>query len=183
MFGTLVICLPSKHTGGAVLLHHGAQSKKLSTAKTSANGYCNLAWFADVTHEIELLETGYRWVLIYNLIRVNTGNESSRTSATMLGSRISSLRNDLSLRETQERPPEFLVYALDHQYTARNLRLSRLKGRDYQRASCLDNVCNQHGKFFLFLAQLNRRETWDNWQIKEHSMLTCKQYLHPVCTL
>ena len=55
MFGTLIICLPSKHTGGAVCLQHGKDSMKLSTAETSAYGPYYLAWYADVTHEVSYL--------------------------------------------------------------------------------------------------------------------------------
>lgn len=35
MFGTLVICLPSKHAGGEVHLSHAGQKKALNTATTS----------------------------------------------------------------------------------------------------------------------------------------------------
>lgn len=50
MFGTLVICLPSEHTGGTVYLQHGKDSLELSTAETSAYGSYYLAWYTDVTH-------------------------------------------------------------------------------------------------------------------------------------
>lgn len=55
MFGTLVICLPSEHTGGTVCLQHGGKSLELSTAPTSAYGYYCLAWYTDVTHEVSYL--------------------------------------------------------------------------------------------------------------------------------
>jgi hypothetical protein len=55
MFGTLVICLPSEHTGGAVCLQHGKDSLDLSTAETSAYDSYYLAWYADVTHEVSYL--------------------------------------------------------------------------------------------------------------------------------
>ena len=55
MIGTLVICLPSKHTGGAVFPKHGKDSLELSTAETSAYDFYYLAWYADVTHEVSYL--------------------------------------------------------------------------------------------------------------------------------
>lgn len=55
MFGTLVICLPSEHTGGEVRLQHGEESVSLSTAESSAFKSFYLAWYADVTHEVRLL--------------------------------------------------------------------------------------------------------------------------------
>jgi hypothetical protein len=45
MFGTLVICLPSKHEGGDVHVIHGAQRKTLGTAEFSEFNYTYLCWF------------------------------------------------------------------------------------------------------------------------------------------
>jgi len=45
MFGTLVICLPSKHTGGAVCLQHGGKSASFNTSETSAFDATFIAWF------------------------------------------------------------------------------------------------------------------------------------------
>ncbi|KAL1596514.1 hypothetical protein SLS60_009161 [Paraconiothyrium brasiliense] len=53
MFGTLVICLPSQHTGGAVRLQLGNDSIHMQTEKNSAFNATFLAWYADVQHEIE----------------------------------------------------------------------------------------------------------------------------------
>ena len=57
MFGTLVICLPSKHTGGNVRLQHGNESIELSTAEHSRFNHSYLAWYADVTHEVSKLHS------------------------------------------------------------------------------------------------------------------------------
>ena len=45
MFGTLIICLPSKHTGGAVCLQHGEKSARFNTSETSAFDTAFIAWF------------------------------------------------------------------------------------------------------------------------------------------
>lgn len=55
MFGTLVICLPSEHTGGTVCLQHKGKSLELSTAETSAHNFYYLAWYTDVAHEVSYL--------------------------------------------------------------------------------------------------------------------------------
>ena len=69
MFGTLVICLPSKHTGGTVCLQHGTKEETFDTSESSAFDATCIAWFvsnittptllglwnhryADVTHEV-----------------------------------------------------------------------------------------------------------------------------------
>lgn len=43
MFGTLVVCLPSEHTGGDVNLTHNNKTHVIGTAKTSAFGLSTLA--------------------------------------------------------------------------------------------------------------------------------------------
>jgi hypothetical protein len=45
MFGTLVICLPSKHIGGAVRLAHGQKEKCFATAESSAYSTTYIAWW------------------------------------------------------------------------------------------------------------------------------------------
>lgn len=44
MFGTLVICLPSKHEGGELHLTHGKSTKIFKTAGSSELGVSFLAW-------------------------------------------------------------------------------------------------------------------------------------------
>ncbi|KAH8752277.1 hypothetical protein F5883DRAFT_351430, partial [Diaporthe sp. PMI_573] len=127
MFATLVICLPSEHTGGTVCLQHGEDLIELCTAESSEFNSYYLAWYTDVTHEIKPVETGYRWVLTYNLIM---DCRSSCLSASALDSQIENLVEALSSWEKLEYRRDFLLYPLDHQYTLRNLRLSSLKGLD-----------------------------------------------------
>ncbi|KAM5365756.1 hypothetical protein ACJZ2D_010825 [Fusarium nematophilum] len=147
MFGTLVICLPSEHTGGT----------------------------------IKTVQTGYRWVLTYNLIN---DSKSSCPSASVLDSQIERLVNALSSWENLQSPPDFLTYPLDHQYTPRNLRLSSLKGKDYQHARYLADSCARHGRFYLFLAQLEMYDSWPNCEEGENEWNhTRGMYLHHVCNL
>jgi len=44
MFGTLVICLPSEHRGGAIRLKHGQEEKMFDTADLSAFNMAYIAW-------------------------------------------------------------------------------------------------------------------------------------------
>jgi len=44
MFGTLVICLPSEHVGGAVRLTHDRKEKIFATAELSAYNVTYIAW-------------------------------------------------------------------------------------------------------------------------------------------
>lgn len=44
MFGTLVICLPSKHQGGAVRLTHGGKEMFFASDEQSSYGLSYMAW-------------------------------------------------------------------------------------------------------------------------------------------
>jgi hypothetical protein len=53
MFGTLVICLPSEHTGGGtVRLKYREDSMTLPFERPSVFDCTYVAWFADVTHQV-----------------------------------------------------------------------------------------------------------------------------------
>ena len=45
MFGTLVICLPSEHSGGSVVLSHHGETVIVETAAASEFGQSNIAWY------------------------------------------------------------------------------------------------------------------------------------------
>lgn len=81
MFGTLVICLPSEHTGGEVHLVRGGKTRILETAKQSQHGLSALAWYSDVQHEIKPVTSGYRLVLTYNILQ---DQRMPRQTASML---------------------------------------------------------------------------------------------------
>ncbi|KAI1414341.1 hypothetical protein F5Y13DRAFT_197797 [Hypoxylon sp. FL1857] len=153
MIGTLVICLPSKHKGGSVRLFHG-KTYVFDTDKTSEFSLTSLAWFSDVTHEVEPLESGYRLVLTYNII--HTGG--IRMSAKLAGKQLTNIR--ILLTEWRSRLPgrDMLVYLLDHKYTESSLSLKNLKGRD--RAVCQSLYeAGLDCDFTIFLARLNRTQS------------------------
>lgn len=49
MFGTLVIALPSSHTGGEVRATFKGQTQILATADSSESGFAYLAWYSTTT--------------------------------------------------------------------------------------------------------------------------------------
>jgi len=176
MFATLVVCLPSRHTGGAVRLQHGHETKTLSTEHNSAFGGSYLAWYADVTHEvsfpswsrlvgdarspaqIEPVLTGYRWVLAYNLVKRSDG---ARPSADAQLSQAEGFARMLSTWGPPRKTP-FLVYPLDHQYTRRTPGLIGLKGCDYHRVRFVADICASLGSLNVFIADVEMRVTRDN---------------------
>ncbi|TID25845.1 hypothetical protein E6O75_ATG03708 [Venturia nashicola] len=160
MFGTLVICLPSKHAGGEVLLSHAGQERTLDTATTSAFDLTALSWYSDVKHEIRPITSGYRLVLTYNLV------DSSRSAVKQSAAQVYEKRNELDgLLQLWKRdldPPEKLIYILDHQYTKPSLGIKNLKGQDRALGQHLDTICSQNG-FQLLFAQMTKNKSDEDY--------------------
>ncbi|KAL8669092.1 MAG: hypothetical protein Q9168_006301 [Polycauliona sp. 1 TL-2023] len=154
MFGTLIVCLPSEHTGGAVCLRHGSKSKRFDSSGHSAFGASYLTWYADVIHEIEPIKTGYRWVLAYNLI--NQSPDTPR-SASALAAELGQFTEALTRWQNLENEPHYLAYPLNHQYTNRDLKLACLKGDDFYRACHVAQSCEAHGAYYMILGNMEMR--------------------------
>jgi hypothetical protein len=149
MFGTMVVCLPSHHEGGEIWLSHAGEKRQLSTAATSLFDLSMMSWYADVTHEVKPVTSGYRLVLTYNLIQDTT---SQRQTAGLLSQSRKRLLKILN-KCNGYLYGDHWAYILDHKYTATNLSLKHLKGRDQAVGQYLHNVCSEAG-FYVFLANL-----------------------------
>lgn len=156
MFATLVIALPSEHTGGDVLVQFRDEEQTLKTQGLCDFGYSYLAWYADVNHTVSKVDSGHRLVLTYNLI--HQASESSR-AATALDDHKQNLDKVLTLWSKQDREVELhsdyvygkMVYILEHKYSEANICLDHLKGKDQLRARYLSEACQNQG-FCLFFA-------------------------------
>ncbi|MCJ1286588.1 hypothetical protein MMC26_005934 [Xylographa opegraphella] len=71
--GTLVIALPSAHTGGAVTTHFDSNTLLSYTAPSSSHDFSYVAWYTDVEHTVQEVSSGYRFVLIYDLVQQVSG--------------------------------------------------------------------------------------------------------------
>lgn len=136
MFGTLVICLDSPHEGGQVRLKHQGIEKTYDTSR-ARNSFA--AWYGDVTHEVLPVESGYRWVLTYNLAIASMPEapsaslQANHSNITRVGNLLQSW---LTLPATTRSPTHF-YYALEHKYTEANISLQSLKHTDLIRAQAL----------------------------------------------
>ncbi|EXJ81805.1 hypothetical protein A1O1_07870 [Capronia coronata CBS 617.96] len=165
MFGTLVVCLPSEHVGGSVRLIHGTEEKVLETDRWSSYGVSYLAWYSDVSHEVvSPVQSGYRFVLTYNLI--NTTLERS-PSAAVLDVEQSKICRILAEWDSMQDKPQGMCYVLQHKYTGASLQLSGLKCDDYYRCSQLDRACRSNGRFCVFLSRLGLTVTRINEEAYE----------------
>ncbi len=141
MIGTLVVMLPSRSTGGDLVVTHRNQTVRHSG---SARSLTFIAFYADTRHEVLPIETGYRVVLTYHLL-LTDGAAAVRMSGSQVDDAASLLRRHFAEvpppRWHNDRqalnPPDRLVMLLDHQYTERGLRWSHLKGDDATRAETM----------------------------------------------
>ncbi|UNI17917.1 hypothetical protein JDV02_004224 [Purpureocillium takamizusanense] len=154
MFGTLVVCLPSAHGGGDVVVKHCGQAKLLSSSAT-AQSY--LAWYSDVSHEVLPVTSGYRWVLTFNLT-LDTSIERP-----LVGGHQSQMR---AVRQIltgwlgvapESRQNKCLLHVLDHDYTEANMSIGALKARDLAQVQALRDLSTELG-YEVFLGLLTKEE-------------------------
>ena len=115
-----------------------------------------------MTHEVKPIESGYRLVLVYNLINVSREIEPSASLA--LGDR-EELRGilkswDRGTKKGNRQAPNMLLYQLDHQYTDANLSFGALKGLDRVKKGHLRETCNS-ANVCLYLANLEYSKSGD----------------------
>lgn len=131
MFGTLVISLPSFHSGGELVIRHAGREvvADLGTPEVSRLTYA--AFYADCQHEVRPIREGHRLCLVYNLIQRADGRKPARRlvapeySAQITGA--TRVLADWALRD--DTVPK-IVYLLEHQYTPAGLRFAGLKNGD-----------------------------------------------------
>lgn len=153
MFGTLVVALPSVHSGGDIVLNHLGTEKVFKSSEATQSFAC---WYADVSHEVLPVESGYRWVLTFNLavdLGSPRGEAVTAPSAALQGADRDKLRESLQkwLSEPVEgRKYPQLYHVLDHNYSEASISLAGLKGRDVVQAQVLRELSRELGFEMLF---------------------------------
>ncbi|HEY3033491.1 MAG TPA: 2OG-Fe(II) oxygenase, partial [Streptosporangiaceae bacterium] len=162
MVGTLVVSLPSAHTGGELVVDHAGESKGY---RASTQELTFVAFYADCRHEVTPVGSGYRVTLTFNLL---SGNEAPARADGPVAELAHCLTEHFTTSATLRYggrdldPPNRLVYLLDHEYTQRGLNWNRLKGADAGRATLLRAAATRAGcEAVLALAEV--KETWDAW--------------------
>lgn len=164
MIATLVVVLPSAHSGGALVIDHQDSIKRFHSHRLPPDKLGLFAFYADCRHELKPVTEGNRIVLTYNLSykgaarkpRLKPQRQAISPATDPLQS---GLRNYFS--NTQQSSP--LVVLLDHQYSKRSLRWSNLKNLDRSRATALETALDaEYGRdgYHLNLALLALHETW-----------------------
>ena len=155
-FGSLVIQLPSMHSGGALIVKHADQSwtHDFGVSTGMSQFKCHYAaHYADVEHQVSPVTSGYRVLITYNMVWTrddlptpccaNVGDDSMVASVAE-GVRAWDLGDD-----------GLFLLALEHEYTQQSLSrngVQALKGKDRRLSQLLQaaNALLPHG---LQLAQ------------------------------
>lgn len=176
MFGTLVVCLPSAHTGLDVRLVYGNTERILRTADDSKFDMTALAWYSDVKHEVRPVLSGYRLVLTCNLIQDQRYPKQGAALINQQQTRLTELLRAWHV-EGNDVYQDFFVYPLDHEYTDASLSLRNLKGADAVKGRLLEQACAKNGAYW-FLGTLTKCEGDEDSFTVEHIVTpTGKQIL------
>ncbi|MDD2705794.1 MAG: 2OG-Fe(II) oxygenase, partial [Acidocella sp.] len=139
MFATLIIELPSLHTGGDLVIRHAGREARVESRPNEPSEAAFAAFYADCVHEVLPVTSGCRLTLVYNLSRYGRGTQPVPPIYTAEQARLCGLLGDWS--EQKKRPedasPEKVIYLLEHSYTLETLSFAALKGADAARASTL----------------------------------------------
>ncbi|KAJ6513659.1 hypothetical protein C8R47DRAFT_1206964 [Mycena vitilis] len=122
MIGSLVLIFPTEHTGGALSLEHDGvtwtfDSAAELSAAGSVPGIAYVAFYSDVTHAVEPVQTGHRVTLTYNLFLVDHGAASTVNRVIPGPERaFENALHQLLADPTFLPTGGFLAYGLSHQY-------------------------------------------------------------------
>ncbi len=160
MFATLVIVLPSLHGGGELIVSHRNRQVQLDLNCSSPSEVAFAAFYADCEHEVKPVTSGFRLVLIYNLLFPGAtlppeppdDSKEERNITTLLQEWVTGKRSNEDTR------PEKLVYPLEHAYTEAGVSFASLKGKDAARASVLRTAARE-AECELHLALLSIEES------------------------
>lgn len=134
MVGTLVVSLPSAHTGGELIIDHAGKS---TTYRASKEELTFVAFYADCRHQVTPVKSGYRVALTFNLLAGPATPAPAVSPATELAHCLAEHFTTPATPRYGTRGvglPNRLVFLLDHEYTQRGLDWRRLKGGDVERA-------------------------------------------------
>src|SRR5699024_1581261 len=140
MFGTLIVSLPSKYTGGELEICFDGSKEIADFSKNSYTLNC-AAFYADCEHQVKPLTSGYRVCLVYNLVQQKPGKKIEPKSIQTHVNRLSELLKE----ESPTHKPDIVL--LGHQYTPENFSAENLKLNDRARAEALLLAARQNGYY------------------------------------
>ncbi|MCA9322999.1 MAG: 2OG-Fe(II) oxygenase, partial [Planctomycetes bacterium] len=144
MVASLVVALPSPHSGGELVIRHEGQEHEIEFVGAAAGRKISFAaFYADCEHDVRPLKSGFRIALVYNLCLARSRRKKTiapPSFATAMGKMVdllSEIWDATGLRK--------IAVTLDHLYTEGGLDLDLLKGADRARAELMFAVAERCG--------------------------------------
>jgi predicted 2-oxoglutarate/Fe(II)-dependent dioxygenase YbiX len=147
MFATLVITLPSRCSGGELIVRHDGQEVCLDLNNDDTAELSFAAFYADCVHEVRPVTSGYRLALIYNLVHESNGPKPAfvnpQVDLAELTHLLKAWATAQPYRESSSRPyavrapSEKLIVPMAHAYTPAEFQFASLKNSDAVAASIL----------------------------------------------
>jgi len=136
MFGSLIVAIPSAHTGGELVINHPGHEEVVVKfdSKEGLRRMQYVAFFADCLHEVKPVTSGYRLVVAFNLVLATRStaerlNPPPQAQVDLLRPHLRELRSGLFT--------DPVAVLLDHGYTEKGFSVKGLKGSDRARAKAL----------------------------------------------
>ena len=141
MFGTLIVCLPSRHSGGELVLrHHGQEERMDFGAEFDPSEIRWAAFFADCEHEVLPVISGHRLCMTFNLV---LAGKTGKTPSAPAGGAAALLPGLKDIAKT--RGDDVTAILLEHRYTEESISVAALKGDDRARAAALFEAAESAG--------------------------------------
>jgi len=134
MFATMVLVLPSTHSGGELVIKHLDREVVLDPRPEEPSEIGFAAFYADCVHEVRPVTKGCRLALIYNLRFIGKGRALKAPDYRTEHERVVELLRSWASAEDEA---DKLIVPLEHAYTPAELSFSALKGADAGAASVL----------------------------------------------
>lgn len=142
MVATLVVVLPSAHSGGNLIIRHNDRETTLDLSELNPAELHFAAFYADCEHEVQPITDGHRVCLIYNLIQkksVPNGSLRAPDTRPVVEAAAAELRDWANGDQRADK----LVHLLEHRYTEAALAFEGLKGRDSALAGILKEAAEK----------------------------------------
>ena len=184
MLASMVVVLPSEHTGGDLLVFHRGESKKFCSSE-EANDLNFFAFYSDCPHQLKEVAEGHRVALSYQLFTETSSNKKQplpidKIALEDIKKKITSYfkktirpgkREEFLLSKSQDKYPiknQKFVFLLNHEYTPKGMGADALKGIDNIHFEIFQKVAEEL-KLNIYLALADIRENWscgyeDEWE-------------------
>jgi hypothetical protein len=177
MFATLIVCLPSRHTGGTLDISHDGVTESIDCGGPRAEFEVRYAaFYADCRHEIKPVTRGYRICLVYNLAVAGRKRQPVAPENSPAVSKVTALLPVLFSDNSRSKA----AFLLKHQYSESGLDPAALKGSDRALLDVLERTVARLD-YTIHLALLtHHQEGSEDWTTWDGGGYFCEPFSEPV---